>query len=81
MVIDAQASIIAGNIVALVNKKAMKAYKPAVANLIFVSLGKTDGFGTIPWMPAFATDYLCKSLKSKNLFVDVLAGAYNVKIQ
>lgn len=62
-----QAKAVAGNILALLDKKGLKAYKPH-GPVMFLPLGPTDGLGQAPF--GVVGPGLVSSAKGKNLFVN-----------
>jgi len=65
-----QANVVAKNIVALTNEKKLAEYKPGPP-MMFITLGKNGGVGLLPMFGGMlAGNWMVKSLKSKNLFVN-----------
>lgn len=58
---------VAGNILALLEKRGLKAYKPH-GKVMFLPLGPTDGLGQAPF--GVVGPGLVSSAKGKNLFVN-----------
>lgn len=80
VVLDAQIGVVSANLVSsITGGTKLKEYAYSESALMFVSLGKKDAIGIMPWAPGFMTDAMAKMFKSKHLFLDKMSGELNIK--